>query len=197
MAVFSQFHSFALCKTKLTSLRRDCFSLSRHIFITIETLFSKKPLETKNMLGHFYKENNTPLLQLCGKCNLVEMKSNSRKTLSLLIFMFQLVKVKCDKEAGCSDSLLTINESLNRLNQDDPVLIDVVRNLLIPPSESTVEYNFTIQPPKLNGQYNQVEDLQKLFQDQSGGFFIEAGAFDGEIFSNSLYFEMEKDWKGE
>lgn len=95
------------------------------------------------------------------------------------------------------DSLLTINESLNRLNQDDPVLIDVVRNLLIPPSESTVEYNFTIQPPKLNGQYNQVEDLQKLFQDQSGGFFIEAGAFDGEIFSNSLYFEMEKNCKGE
>ena len=30
----------------------------------------------------------------------------------------------------------------------------------------------------------------------SGGFFVEAGAFDGEMKSNSLYFEMKYNWTG-
>ncbi len=111
--------------------------------------------------------------------------------------MFQVAKVKCDKAVDCSGSFLTINESLNLLDQDDPALIEVVRSMIIPPSDTNVEYNFTVQPPELMGQANQVEDLQKLFQIRKEGFFIEAGAYDGEIFSNSLYFEMERNWKGE
>ena len=39
-------------------------------------------------------------------------------------------------------------------------------------------------------------DLKELLDKQQEGFFIEAGAYDGEEFSNSLYFEKEKGWKG-
>ncbi len=31
---------------------------------------------------------------------------------------------------------------------------------------------------------------------QKEGFFIEAGAFDGEIYSNSLYYELKQGWTG-
>ena len=48
----------------------------------------------------------------------------------------------------------------------------------------------------LKGQFDQVEIVAELFKDQKDGFFIEAGAYDGEVFSNSLYFELQKGWTG-
>ena len=39
-------------------------------------------------------------------------------------------------------------------------------------------------------------DLMKSFYFQEGGFFVECGAFNGEIESNSLFFERERAWKG-
>ena len=39
-------------------------------------------------------------------------------------------------------------------------------------------------------------DLIILFYFQEGGFFVECGAFNGEIESNSLFFERERAWKG-
>jgi hypothetical protein len=38
--------------------------------------------------------------------------------------------------------------------------------------------------------------LDVLFGDKKGGFFVEAGAFDGELYSNTLYLEMKKSWTG-
>ena len=49
---------------------------------------------------------------------------------------------------------------------------------------------------ELMGQFNQVIDLLEILGTQKDGFFIEAGAFDGEHLSNSLYFEMRKKWSG-
>ena len=53
--------------------------------------------------------------------------------------------------------------------------------------------------PKLNtrdGQYGQVLEIAKLFKNKKNGFFIEAGAYDGEVYSNTLKFEMELNWTG-
>ena len=36
----------------------------------------------------------------------------------------------------------------------------------------------------------------KLFRNQKKGFFIEAGAYDGEMFSNTLYLERRLGWTG-
>jgi hypothetical protein len=36
----------------------------------------------------------------------------------------------------------------------------------------------------------------KLFKMKRNGFFIEAGAYDGEMYSNSLYLEKRLGWKG-
>ena len=95
-----------------------------------------------------------------------------------------------------SKNLHLIDKSLNSLQQDDPVLIEAVRKLLIQPSDPSLPYNFSNPNPKLEGQFGQVIDLMELLGKQRNGFFIEAGAFDGEEYSNSLYFEMKKGWKG-
>ena len=42
----------------------------------------------------------------------------------------------------------------------------------------------------------QVPLLLKLFGKQRGGFFIEAGADDGEFMSNTFYLELKRGWTG-
>ena len=42
----------------------------------------------------------------------------------------------------------------------------------------------------------QVEDLREILDGIKEGFYIEAGAYDGEHMSNSLYFELKKGWNG-
>lgn len=128
------------------------------------------------------------------------MKLIRKVSVYLTIFIVSTVtdanseQVECSIKKKIFDSV--IDESLNLLKQDDPVLIEAVRKLIIPPSEATVDYNFTAKEPYLMGQYGQVIDLIELLGKQDKGFFIEAGAYDGEEYSNSLYFEMKKTWKG-
>ena len=42
----------------------------------------------------------------------------------------------------------------------------------------------------------QVRHLVDLFGRQRKGFFIEAGAYDGEMISNTLYLEKKMGWTG-
>jgi len=38
--------------------------------------------------------------------------------------------------------------------------------------------------------------VDKLLSGRRDGFFVECGAADGESFSNSLFFELERNWTG-
>ena len=44
--------------------------------------------------------------------------------------------------------------------------------------------------------YGQSELVDQLLSGRRGGFFIECGAGDGETSSNSLFFELERNWTG-
>ncbi len=46
------------------------------------------------------------------------------------------------------------------------------------------------------GQYKQDKYLNKIFKNKSNGVFVDIGAHDGITFSNSYFFEKEKNWKG-
>eukprot|EP00095_Tigriopus_kingsejongensis_P006167 maker-scaffold40_size501252-snap-gene-2.16 protein:Tk06167 transcript:maker-scaffold40_size501252-snap-gene-2.16-mRNA-1 annotation:"hypothetical protein DAPPUDRAFT_224483" len=46
------------------------------------------------------------------------------------------------------------------------------------------------------GQANQAQIIDKLLQGLTNGFFIESGAADGVFFSNSLFFEVHRNWSG-
>ncbi len=50
---------------------------------------------------------------------------------------------------------------------------------------------------KYHSQYGQDRFLDtEIFKGKENGFFIEIGAYDGIRFSNSLFFEKERKWKG-
>ena len=86
-----------------------------------------------------------------------------------------------------------VNASLLGLHQDDPLLINQIKPLIHPPSE--LDYNFT-REPDLNGQFGQAIEVSKLLGGQTNGFFIEAGAFNGQDISNTLLLEMQYNWTG-
>ena len=72
--------------------------------------------------------------------------------------------------------------------------------MIAPPSKE-LEYNFSkksIKDIDINGQENQpILVNEKIFKNKiNNGFFVEAGAYDGEMFSNTLFFELKKNWTG-
>ena len=54
-------------------------------------------------------------------------------------------------------------------------------------------------PPSWRKDYSQIGQsllVDKLLGGRRNGFFVECGAADGESYSNSLYFELERNWTG-
>jgi FkbM family methyltransferase len=49
---------------------------------------------------------------------------------------------------------------------------------------------------KYYGQYEQDKVLNKIFKGKENGVFVDIGAHDGVTFSNSLFFEESKNWRG-
>jgi hypothetical protein len=110
---------------------------------------------------------------------------------------------------------------LSQIPQDDPRLVEFIRanNLLVPPSTENYSLDYpdsdpsigqSVQVKKLLG--NMVLALYKLtnsnytsshsnevrrypFSLQKNGFFVEAGALDGEARSNTLDLEVSYGWK--
>ncbi|XP_066967125.1 protein Star-like [Macrobrachium rosenbergii] len=79
---------------------------------------------------------------------------------------------------------------------DSPKLVDYIRRkMLHPPSK--VPYNLREPAKKHFSEYSQGQIVDTLIvKGKRNGFFLEAGAVDGETFSNSLYFERELGWTG-
>jgi len=72
------------------------------------------------------------------------------------------------------------------------ILVNYIKTVLEPPSG---------KQPKLaekvsKGQTGQVEKVLKVLNNKKNGFFIEAGAWDGEQLSNTIYMETALGWTG-
>ena len=88
------------------------------------------------------------------------------------------------------------------LKPSDPELIDYIKEyILVPPS--TLSYNLK-ENDKIYNNYKTIYPSWKfiesvthqLFVNTRNGFFIEAGAYDGEYLSSSLSLELQKNWTG-
>ena len=52
------------------------------------------------------------------------------------------------------------------------------------------------QPNKHLGQFKEVPGLEKAIGPLKNGFFIEVGALNGVVYTNTLYFESAHNWTG-
>ena len=82
---------------------------------------------------------------------------------------------------------------------DDPFLIETLKESHIKePSDKPYNFSVSEEDVRTAGQYGQPWYLDSvIFKEQvQNGFFIEAGATDFELDSNSLHFELEHCWSG-
>ena len=85
-------------------------------------------------------------------------------------------------------SLEDIREDLERISDDNPGFLKYVQNRLVPPAlqNSSLRLHKSIH----TGQIGQAEEVIRYFKGKSHGIFVEAGAFNGEYLSNTLYLEV-------
>ena len=93
-------------------------------------------------------------------------------------FLFIITLFTCGTcTEDCAEEVETglIDEVLNGLEQEDTQVVEAVKSRLIPPPSPNKRYNFSQETVHLQGQFDQVEIVAKLFEGKNNGFFIEAG----------------------
>ena len=101
------------------------------------------------------------------------------------------------------NGMVKIYWAVNGMKQDDPMLIEFIKSkVLVKPSQHDSSSNKNNQSYESSmggqGQPYLVEKILGLDKNKNGkkGFFIEAGAADGETISNTLLFEIKYRWSG-
>ena len=80
-------------------------------------------------------------------------------------------------------------------NKDDEMMSKVIRKVYLDPP-SVNPYSFRVNPPALNGQIGVPKIIDELLGGKQNGFYIESGGYDGEALSNSLFFELKRNFTG-
>ncbi|KAL3885808.1 hypothetical protein ACJMK2_025845 [Sinanodonta woodiana] len=126
----------------------------------------------------------------------------------LLIFVGSLFVIKFILKGpiwSISEPALDMNMYSQKMNglkkllqdgvtEDDPSLIQLIRTYFV--------FSPEISPYNLNNPYlldyscDQSGAVDKILNQKERGFYIEAGAYDGESISNTLFFEKARQWNG-
>ncbi len=89
------------------------------------------------------------------------------------------------------------DDYIAKWDAEDPRLIAHIRkNYLYPPSPRHEPYNLLFPNKKDWSHKRQSKIVNEILKGRKNGFFLEAGAYDGETYSNSLYFEKYLNWTG-
>lgn len=90
------------------------------------------------------------------------------------------------------------DDSLNgpHIKMDDPRLVQkLLSRFLVPPSNPIKPYRLK-NPDVKDPSMGQSEKIKNILKNKRNGIFLEVGALDGEIRSNTLYFERFLNWTG-
>jgi len=117
---------------------------------------------------------------------------NKKDVISSLVQSFQN---KLDESYHCE------NKNIFDLVENDTCLVaDIKNNWLHKRLNPLGNYRFAADPPDklghLRGQAGQAELVDRILGQKTGGFFIECGAAEGEVYSNTLFFELKRNWTG-
>ncbi|XP_046638252.1 uncharacterized protein LOC124316381 [Daphnia pulicaria] len=83
-----------------------------------------------------------------------------------------------------------------QLQQDHPCVIRLIRNnYLRLPAPNSLPYQLD-NPAVIDPSDGQSKDILGILANQTSGFFIECGGYDGEYLSNTLYMERSLSWSG-
>lgn len=113
---------------------------------------------------------------------------------ALLIFIYRAAFTGKSQRTYPADGQ-TMNQLRNTANTEIHTLI----NIPVQRGRGTYKLN---TPNGVNkgtpswSQYGQDKFVDKLLNGKHNGFFVEIGGFDGETYSNSLFFEKEREWSG-
>lgn len=92
----------------------------------------------------------------------------------------------------------TLKFMIEEKDETDPELVEFVRTLIKPPIKPDSDKKLNLVSKKYDySQIGQSIFVDKLLGEKRDGFFIEAGANNGEKYSNSLFFELNRGWTGD
>jgi len=81
-----------------------------------------------------------------------------------------------------------------KMDQDDSCILNIIREkFLYPPSHEPLNLE---NPENENPSMGQAQSILTILNNKRKGFFIECGALDGEIRSNTLFMEQNLGWEG-
>lgn len=164
---------------------RKCFILLFSVFFILA-------------IGYFASSNFKIVITNCyqsEKSPHNEMKATSCK---LDAFIQSISNISDEQQLIDIDILTTtIQFMIEERTEDDPELVEFVRSLIVSPkSDLPLKLDNMDMTNAHRSQFGQSEIIDDLLKAKRDGFFIEAGGFDGEKYSNTLFFELNRDWNG-
>jgi FkbM family methyltransferase len=135
--------------------------------------------------------------------------------LCILLGLYKAYRIKkaeekrfLDKLVGANvfvqvdEAILSKTEDLANLSPDHPDLVEFVASLILKPAAAKMMGGH--KKPTLKETYEEDDasyvgisrKLDKAMSYKRDGFFVEAGGFNGEDASNTLFFELQRNWTG-
>lgn len=115
--------------------------------------------------------------------------------LTLISLLFLLNARALNRHSSPRQVLELEDHDLEGAPQDHPDLVTYIRQLhLVPPA--TGPYNLHSSNTTDFSQNGQSRRVESILKGKRWGFFVEAGAYNGEELSNTLYLERQLGWRG-